>query len=121
MEDVEVIFNSALEGQFRRENIEFEAKFRGLVELRGEDQSDSQQAFLSHLLTRYFSAYAKAFAFFFLNVFSKNLVHDCNSNPISAWHGMSSKNVESVCWYGLLNLSATDPGIVIVLALSLLF
>lgn len=52
MEDVEVIFNPALEAQFRHENEAFEAKYNGLVELRGEDQSEFQQSFLSHLITR---------------------------------------------------------------------
>lgn len=31
------------------------------------------------------------------------------ANPITAWHGTSAKNIESIAWYGLLNLSK-DPG-----------
>ncbi len=41
---------------------------------------------------------------------SSNLVVSRNSNPISLWHGASTKKLESICWYGLLNLSSTDPG-----------
>ncbi len=32
------------------------------------------------------------------------------ANPISAWHGASAKNLDSICWYGLLNLTNLDPG-----------
>ena len=44
------------------------------------------------------------------HVFSPNLVRNYNSNPISAWHGAAQKNLDSICWYGLLNLSTNDPG-----------
>jgi hypothetical protein len=93
LDEVEVVFNSALEKQFGQANVELLKRFHGLVELRDQDQSDTQQTYLNHLLT------------------SKNLVTDCNSNPISAWHSVSSKHLESVCWYGLLNLSTKVPGI----------
>jgi hypothetical protein len=94
LDEVGVIFNSALEEQFGQEDAGFTKRFRGLVELRDQNQSDAQQVYLNRLLT------------------SKNLVTDCNSNPISAWHGVSSKHLDSVCWYGLLNLSTKDSGIV---------
>jgi hypothetical protein len=39
-------------------------------------------------------------------------VTDNNANPISAWHGAPSKHLESICWYGLLNVTNhTDKGI----------
>jgi hypothetical protein len=59
---------------------------------KGKEGSERQQHFLSHL--------AK----------SKNLLSTNNANPISAWHGTSPKKLDSICWYGLLTLSSTDPG-----------
>jgi hypothetical protein len=111
LEKVEVIFNAAMEEQFRGENETFEKKFRGLVELRGAEQSDIQQKYLTHILTRYLFLFIHTIFFLFLFViFSKNLIHDSNANPISAWHGTAISNLNSICWYGLLNLTSNDPG-----------
>ncbi len=41
-------------------------------------------------------------------------MQEVKSNPISAWHGASETKLDSICWYGLLNLSTTDPGMPII-------
>ncbi len=50
---------------------------------------------------------------------SVNLVDDVSSNPISAWHGVNKKNLQSIYWYGLLNLSTVDDGMYVLLFNSL--
>eukprot|EP00026_Physarum_polycephalum_P004350 Phypoly_transcript_04368.p1 GENE.Phypoly_transcript_04368~~Phypoly_transcript_04368.p1 ORF type:complete len:628 (+),score=75.61 Phypoly_transcript_04368:157-2040(+) len=95
IESVEVICNTVLEQQFEHENSVFNAQFKGLLELKKDDDntlSSLQKEYLQNLLT------------------SKNLKGDQNSNPISAWHGFAPHNRESICWYGLLNLNSNDPG-----------
>jgi hypothetical protein len=112
LEKVEVIFNSALEDQFRNANLMFESKFNGHSEF-AYSSSKMQQKYLSNLLARYVYPFLPSFSF---NViYSKNLVPNCNSNPISAWHGVSQKNLDSICWYGLLSLASTDAGIFLLL------
>jgi len=37
-------------------------------------------------------------------------ISDYNSNPTLAWHGAKAIHLDSICWYGLLNLSTTDEG-----------
>jgi hypothetical protein len=87
---VEVVFNAALEEQFAKADVDFNKRFHGAEEFRASQ--GLQQFYLSHLAA------------------SKNMVPNYNSNPISAWHGVSSQHLDSICWYGLLNLSSRDPG-----------
>jgi hypothetical protein len=103
LDSVEVVFNSAFEERFRAADNELTLRLRGLEELRGEGHTDMQQTYLNRLMT------------------SKNLVSGCNSNPISAWHGASSKHLDSICWYGLQSLSTTDPGIILFLLFHLCY
>ena len=92
LDSVDVIFNDSLDEAFRAADTQFCSMYRGLVDLRDRSQSDLQQQCLQNLLI------------------SKNLVSDVSSNPISAWHGVAAKNLDSICWYGLLNLSKVDQG-----------
>jgi len=91
LEKVDVIFNSALEEQFRKEDALLETQCKGFAEFSDPSLSPDQQRYLAHLST------------------SKNLVPGFNSNPISAWHGTHQRALDSIYWYGLLNLSKNDP------------
>lgn len=91
LDSVDIIFNSALENRFRQLEAKFDTQFSGMKEMKQEHQSEFHQEYLDRLLT------------------SKNL-HGSNSNPISAWHGTSTAKLDSIMWYGMLNLSTLDPG-----------
>jgi hypothetical protein len=92
LDEVDVILNDELERRFTRAEAEMHERCAGLAEMKDECQSDLQQHYLNHLLT------------------SQNLVPHRNSNLMSAWHGANSTHLDSICWYGMMNLSLTDPG-----------
>lgn len=92
LDEVEVILNPEVEKRFKEAEEEMHQKYEGKKELEGETQSELQQYYLKHLLK------------------SDNLIERRNSNAISAWHGTNDKKKESISWYGMLNLSTTDPG-----------
>ena len=96
LDEVDVILNDAVERRFSRAEAEMHSRLKGMAEMKDEEQSELQQIYLNHLLT------------------SRNLVPQRNSNPISAWHGANSNHLDSICWYGMLNLSTTDPGYYII-------
>lgn len=43
-------------------------------------------------------------------VASQNLHTKRQSNPMAVWHGANKKHIDGICWYGMLNVSSTDPG-----------
>lgn len=95
LDEVHVILNDAIEERFKAAEETMHKQLHGLAELRDDSQSETQQHFLNHMLT------------------STNLVPKRNSNAISVWHGAAPSKLDSISWYGMLNLSSTDPGIYI--------
>jgi hypothetical protein len=92
LHSVDVIFNEEVENRFRQAEEQLHDEFQGLAELKDEYQSELQRYYLNKLIT------------------SDNLIAQRRSNPISVWHGTDAKYLESIYWYGMLNLSSTDEG-----------
>jgi hypothetical protein len=92
LDEVHVIINPVLEERFAKMESELHSKYLGKQEFQDSKQSPLQQQFLAYLQQ------------------SESYVEGRNSNAVSAFHGASSSKLESICWYGLLNLSTLDPG-----------
>eukprot|EP00026_Physarum_polycephalum_P001514 Phypoly_transcript_01516.p1 GENE.Phypoly_transcript_01516~~Phypoly_transcript_01516.p1 ORF type:complete len:472 (+),score=63.93 Phypoly_transcript_01516:517-1932(+) len=92
LEQVDVVLNPLIEKRFKEAEEQLHNSLKGLEELGDPNQSDLQREFLNNLST------------------SGNLVTFRNSNPISCWHGANSHKIDSIQWYGMLNLSNNDPG-----------
>lgn len=94
LDEVEVVFNPALEERFQSANAELEERFaRSVVGAKGGERSALQQSYLDHLFA------------------SENLERGSDANPIFAWHAVTAKQLDSIRWYGLPNPSTPYPGI----------
>ncbi|KAL0482080.1 MAPKKK protein [Acrasis kona] len=92
LESVEIIFNDALEDRFRAKEQILHDRGEGIEALKDKSQSKLGRQYLKRLMM------------------SDNLITMRNSNGLSAWHGANREKLESIMWYGLLNLSSRDPG-----------
>jgi len=92
LECVEVILNDALEERFRKKEALLHERGEGIGALKDKHQSKLGRQYLKRLML------------------SDNLITKRNSNGLSAWHGANREKLDSIIWYGLLNLSSRDPG-----------
>lgn len=92
VDEVHVILNSEVQNRFKAKEAQLHATRAGQQAFGDETQNNLQLNYLHQLYT------------------SENLVKERNSNPIAAWHGANKAKIDGIMWYGLLNLSTTDPG-----------
>lgn len=92
VDEVKVILNKQTLERFRTKENQLHTEGTAFADMENERESDLNKFYLQQLSQ------------------SANLIRDRNSNPVAAWHGVSSSKIESIMWYGLLNLSTTDDG-----------
>jgi len=92
VDEVHVVFNDALISQFQEAEQQMQMYSEGINEFYNTSVSPLGQSYLTYLRE------------------TANTESIAKSNPLLAWHGVKQEHLDSICWYGLLNLSTTDAG-----------